>query len=397
MSDFTSTLGEKFLEMWGTHDGQVKVASMGADTIKDRIREAGFLGSILKRTPVGRADCQVSTETDSLMKLVQTEPFSRGMTLSFRGKPEVNYISAPRYLVPFYEVGSLKYQKSKQELMAYDNNIVQIIKDNIPNDIEEVEDRQGVVMFELATQAGQKEANGVPYERAFHENEATSAYNIQQGLCAEKGKVKSIDAINQATNADGYNGVSDMSRYQLQKDDISKLLKVFPGDGEGKGSRLECDKMLVTTTDMHDVSGWSLSQVGDDIVKATTIDGYKFNVLQGIKFSKTLKTDILRPGNIYAFCKEEFLGGFFQLNKLEFEIEKKRNMFSFEAWEDIGMHIGMIFGVRKLELYAGSSDMLNTAHNANVLRRWAPVSEENLGRQNTLVSEGVFFPSITGF
>ena len=397
MSDTTSAiLNEQFLDKWDTSEGKQKIAAFGADTIKDRIREDGFWGKILTRKSVGRADLQVSTTQDTLVKIVQVEPYSRAMTLSFRGKPDVQYISASRFEVPFYQIGSLKYEKTEEELLAYDTPIVDIIKNNIPNDIQEIEDRQGFLLLETAVQSGQKEANGIDFSLKFTDVQAMSAWNVANNGVIEKSKCKSIDAI-QGASVSTNDGVNDTSSYLLQKDDLAKLFKLFPGNGLGKGSRLKCDKFMLTDTDFEDISTWSLTQVGEKIVGATTVDGYKYNTLLDRKYIRTLKTDIVRPGNVYAFCPEEYLGGFMQLSKLKFDIDKKRNVFSFEAWENIGMYIGMVFGVRKLELYSGSSDALTTTDNAAVLDRFTPVAEENLGRQNTLVPEGQNFPHVSNF
>ena len=58
----------------------------------------------------------------------------------------------------------------------------------------------------------------------------------------------------------------------------------------------------MTDYDHLDFNNWVLSDVGDKIVMETTVDGYKYKQVQGLKFFKTLKTDILRPGNLYAFA-----------------------------------------------------------------------------------------------
>ena len=398
MSDTAAILNEQFLDKWETEGGKVKIAALGADVIKDRIREDGFLGKIFTRKTVGRPDLQVSTTHDTLVKIVQVEPYSRAMTLSFRGKPEVQYISAPRFEVPFYQIGSSKYEKTEEELMAYDTPIVDIIKNNIPNDIQEVEDRQGMLLFETAVQSAQKEGNAIPFANKFLDSTAMTAYNVANGL-VEKGKCKSIDAVQGTTAANAAAGVTENKSFLLQKDDLAKLFKLFPGDGEGKGSRLKCDKFMLTDTDFEDISTWSLTQVGEKIVGQTTVDGYKYNTLLDRKYVRTLKTDIARPGNVYAFCDEAYLGGFMQMSKLKFDIDKRRNVFSFEAWENIGMYIGMVFGVRKLELYCGSSDAMDSGatDNSAITRRKSPVEEENLGRQNTLVPEGQNFPHVANF
>ena len=154
----------------------------------------------------------------------------------------------------------------------------------------------------------------------------------------------------------------------------------------------------MTNQDWEDVNSWSLSDMGDKLVGETTVDGYKSSKLIGRTIIRTLKTDLLRPGNLYAYAAPEFLGGFCILNKLKFYADKERNKLSFEAWEDICVYLANVAAVRKMELYAGSVETLTTAAN-NVTTRGLrlPVSEENLGRLNHLVGENQTFPQILDF
>ena len=143
--------------------------------------------------------------------------------------------------------------------------------------------------------------------------------------------------------------------------------------------------------------------MGDKIVGETSVDGYKYSTVIGRKFIRTLKTDILRPGNIYAFTAPEFLGGFMVLNKTKFYADKERNRVSFEAWEDIGMYIGNVAACRKLELYAGSVETSaeapvgNFPANNSVTTRFSPKPEKELGKLNNLVEEGQTFPQVAQF
>ena len=65
------------------------------------------------------------------MKIVEIEPQSRAMSMSFRGQPKAKYYTGDRFEVGFYEVGSLRYEHTTQELMAYTMPITQIIRKNI--------------------------------------------------------------------------------------------------------------------------------------------------------------------------------------------------------------------------------------------------------------------------
>ena len=108
-----------------------------------------------------------------------------------------------------------------------------------------------------------------------------------------------------------------------------------------------------------------------------------------------MKTDILRPGNVYVFTKPEFFGKFYVLNNTKFYIDKIANIITFQAWEDIGMAIINIAAVRKLELY--SADANPTTNADSLLANFIPVSEDALGAPNNRVDQGLKFPNISQY
>jgi hypothetical protein len=392
-------INELFLTKLDTEAGKEKIAQLGSDYIRDRLREESFSAKVLAKRQVSRSELQVSVNHDYLVKIVEIEPQSRAMSMSFRGQPNVKYYTGDRFECAFHTVGSQRYEQTEQELMAYSMPITQIMRQNIVNDIAEVEDRVFLGHIESACQALQKDANGITLSTAYVDATAFTARNIQNNGVREVGKAKSIDALANTAAASNAAGLSENLIYPVQKDDMIKLFQLFTGTG-GRGSRLRCDQFLITDTDFEDINSWALADMGDKIVGETSVDGYKYSTVIGRKFVRTLKTDILRPGNIYAFAAPEFLGGFMVLNKLQFYADKERNRVSFEAWEDIGMYIGNIAGCRKLELYAGAVEVSNGTNGATeqaYRAKYLPVAEDQLGKKNNLVAEGGTFPQINQF
>ena len=141
MSVPSEVLNELFAAKLDNEAGKEKIAALGSDYIRDRLREESFTRQILPPKTVTRADLQVSVNHDTLVKIVEVEPESRSMTMSFRGQPTARYIRAPRFEVPFHTVGSERYEKTEQELMAYTMPITEIIRRNVVKDIQEVEDQ----------------------------------------------------------------------------------------------------------------------------------------------------------------------------------------------------------------------------------------------------------------
>ena len=115
----------------------------------------------------------------------------------------------------------------------------------------------------------------------------------------------------------------------------------------------------------------------------------------GRSYVRTVKTDILRAGNVYVFTKPEFFGKFYVLNNTKFYIDKIANVITFQAWEDIGMAIINIASVRKLELYSADANPNTNAD--SLLTNFVPVSEDSLGTPNNQVDAGLKFPQVTQF
>ena len=393
----SEVLNELFVGKLDTEAGKEKLAALGGDYIRDRLREESFARKVLPPKTVTRADLQVSVNHDTLVKIVEVEPQSRAMSMSFRGQPEARYYTGPRFEVPFHTVGSLRYEQTEQELMAYTMPITEIIRRNIVNDIQEIEDTVFLDHVEAACQSLQKDALGIALSAQFGDDEAMTAFNVDAGTAPEVGKCKGATVLVADNLAnDAVAGVTDDTIFPVEKDDFIKLFQLFTGNGN-RGSRLRCDQFLITDTDFEDLNSFAQTSVGDKIVGETMVDGYKYSTVMGRKFIRTLKTDILRPGNIYAFAAPEFLGGFLILNKTKFYADKERNRVSFEAWEDIGMYIGNVAGCRKLELYAGSVDDCGNTDNSALKAARAPKAEKDLGQKNNLVEEGGTHPAVSQF
>ena len=395
-------LNELFVAKLETEEGRTKLAGYQADSVKDRIREVGFADKILTPKSVDRADLQKSVNHDQLVKMVESEPFSRAATASFRGKAEVILYTAPRFEVPIGSIESMRYEQHDNDLKAYDVPITDIINKNIANDVSEISDRQLLMFSESAAQCLQKDANGVALNVKFPEAKAFSARNVMQtgvNKIKEVGKCKSVDVLqNTVSSASAAAGVAEDLSYMVQKDDLNKLFKLFIGTG-GRGSRLEVDKALITNYDFRDINLWTIQDVGDKIAGETTVDGYKSNKTLGVSYIRTIKTDILRPGNIWAFAPEAYLGGYLVFTKLKFEIKREGRMNAFWAYKDEAMYIGNVAAVRKLELYAGSVDSIDAvvAGQDAIIAAYAPMAEEDLGKLNNLIADGGTVPNISSF
>jgi hypothetical protein len=373
MSVPARVLNELFTQKLGSAEGKEKIAEYGGSYIRDRLREVSYARKVIPPEQVTRTDCQRSVNHDTLVKIVDVEPKSRAMSISFRGQPTARFIRGPKAEVAFYTVASEIFQKTEQELLAYEMPITKVIEENSVKDIQEIEDREFTTHIESACQALQQEANGGSVV-------ALNASNLGLGAVVEFSIRKGELARRATTN--------DATVRPVQRPDLVNLFKMLDGN------RLKSERLLMTEVDWDDILQWTLEDFGDRLQSETAVDGFKYNTLMGRGYIRTIKTDILRPGNIYVFTKPEFFGKFYILNNTKFYIDKIANVITFQAWEDIAMSVINIASVRKLELYSADASPNNAD---GLLSNFIPVAEDALGAINNRVDQGLKFPSITQF
>jgi hypothetical protein len=355
-------------------EGKEKIAEYGGSYIRDRLREVSFTRKIIPPEQVTRADCQRSVNHDTLVKIVDVEPKSRAMSLTFRGQPSARFIRGPKAEVAFFTISSEMFQKTEQELLAYEMPITKVIEENSVKDIQEIEDREFIVHCEAACQALQTEANGGTAT-------ALNWTNIDGAAVVEFSIIKGELARTA--------GQDDAVVRPIQRPDVVELFKLLDSN------RLRCERLLLTEPDWDDILQWTVEDFGDRIQSETTVDGYKYNTVLGRAYIRTIKTDILRPGNVYAFTRPEFFGKFYVLNNTKFYIDKVANTITFQAWEDIAMSIINIASVRKLELYSGDANPTTDAN--GLLSNFIPTDEDQLGAINNRVDAGLKFPQVSQY
>lgn len=366
-------LNDMFFEKVATSQGKEKIAESGGSYIRDRLREVSFARKIVPPQNVGRSELQRSVNHDTMVKIVDIEPNSRAMALTFRGQPTARLIRGARYEIPFFTISSEKFEKHEQELLAYEMPITKIIEENSVKDIQEIEDRQFLLYVESCIQAVQYEANANAYV-------GFTATAVNAGTVVSSSVVKSEGALNLGTDNFVIN--------PILKPDLLKLKKVL------HRKKLRAERILMTEPDYDDMSAWTIQDVGHTIVGETAVEGWKANTVVGLKIIRTIKTDLLREGNVYCFTAPEFFGKFYILNQTKFYIDKIANLITWQSWEDIGMGFGNIASVVKLELFSGSvTPTATTSGYAAAL----PVTEEALGAVNNRADDGKTYPAVDQF
>ena len=370
MADFASA----FIDKIATPDGQAKAAEQGGRFIFDRLRERAFSRSILDAKPIRRDQCQISETHDTLVRLEFVEPGARAMPIAFRSTSDAQMIRMDRAAMGFYTIASPIFTKFENELQVYgDIPITKIIEDNSLKDMEELEDHGMLIYAESAVQYLQAESNSAatsPTLNATSLNSATppAEFSVAKGELARRMTTNSAAPL------------------ALQRPDIVTL-KTMLTDNRLRGAQL-----LITESDLNSVDAWTLEDMGDKMASETMVDGFKANTLLGLRYVKSIKNDMLRRGNVFLFAAPDFLGRFYILNQTKFYVDKRFNVISWMAWEDIGMLFLNIASVKKLELYSADA----TANDADGLRsRLTPKPVKDLFAKNNRVAEGGRYPAVS--
>ncbi len=375
-------MNENFFTEAETPEGRTKLAAYGGEFIRDHLREEAYCRKVMNAKKIDPSDCQVSLTHDTLIRIEEVEPQSRAMSMGFRGEPTARYISAPRFAIGFFTISSEKFEKVEQELLAYRMPITKVIEDNSVKDIQEIEDREFTVHLESMIEFMQIDANGAPgAANTFNTTNVlagTALGGLDVGATGLRGaKIKGQLALAETTD--------NFNVQPVQRPDFVNLFKVLVG------KRLQPERVLITESDWTDILQWTSEDMGAKAQTDTLLDGYKYNLLLGMKFIRTIKNNILREGNIYVFAAPEFFGYFYILNEVKFYIDKIANRIMWQSWEDIGMGFGNISGVAKLELYSGS--VTPTQEDAGFANR-TPMDEDALEVTNNRIADGGVVPEV---
>ena len=290
----SSTFNNLFVERLETQEGLQKTAAAGSAFVRAVMREVAFSRRILPPESVTRTDCQRSTKHDTLIKIVDIEPDSKAFPVNFRGEAEEKYIQGKRYALPFFKIESQKFQKSEAELLAYDYPITKVIEENSIKDLQAVEDQ------------------------------------------------KFIEASEAAINITGKRIVSTDTA--VDRRNLTNLFKMIDYD------RLSVGTVLMNNVDYDDWLVQDATEIGSPLASEITVSGYKYDSILKRKLVVTNKSNIVAPGEIYAYTEPAYLGNFFILNDTKFWIKKEADMIIWKTWEYIAEGFGNIRSIAKIEL-----------------------------------------------
>jgi len=290
----SSTFNNLFIERLDTVDGMKKTSAAAQAFVRAVMREVAFSRRILPPESVTRADCTRATTHDTLIKIVDIEPDSKAFALNFRGEAEDKYVQGKRYALPFFKIESQKFQKTEGELLAYDYPITKVIEENSIKDLQAVEDEKFIEYSESATNIIGK-------------------------------KIVSLDTA-------------------VNRKNLTSLFKMIDGD------RLSVGVCLMNNVDYDDWLVQDATEIGSPLASEITVSGYKYDSILKRKLVVTNKSDIVAPGDVWAYTEPAYLGNFFILNDTKFWIKKEADMVIWKTWEYIAEGFGNLRSIAKIEL-----------------------------------------------
>jgi hypothetical protein len=235
-------------------DQYEKVAEAIRPYIRLRLYEDSFADEFLAVRPVSESELIRDTETDSFYVLSDVEqPTEQATVANFRDRPYERYLYGQRYEIPLGKHQTSIVRKNKEELMAYDYDL---LSDAADKDV-----------YELGVQ------RDVKFLKVLNE-------------CVRLSGKEHIDVTD--NNQEG--------AVQIQKDHVNRLSTVLESGGRTgmpDENQLKTTQMLLNEDTKKDFGLLDLDQLGDDLTGEVFTDGFTRQQVQGVEYVSSIKKRLL--------------------------------------------------------------------------------------------------------
>jgi len=298
---------EQFLEKIATVQGQAELTEAGRQYVKIELLEAAFSRSILPQEPITTADCQRNVNDNSLCVIRDIEPGVEAVGVDNLGEPDGQYIKGRRYIIPVVNFSTKRFEITVEDLRAYQYKITKRIEDKSVPILEKLEDKFFLRLIGAALAGGSAGSTKV---------------------------VKGFDATNDI---------------RINQQDFVSLKNVLASGINGSDSRRKEVGVILMCQEAFE-SAVVLPSAGDDFGKDRVLNGITSDTLYGTKVTRTIKSDLLPQGHLWAFTTPDFLGHNFSLGDPNFEIKSTFGLIEWQTKESIAMGIGNRLSVALLAL-----------------------------------------------
>jgi hypothetical protein len=304
MPDLGSNLNRIFLEHLQDPDLKKQAEERSMAFLKQRIYEDSFMEKILPSRPISPSQCD-RTESSSgspsmLRKIIDKEYIDVTATaMDFRGKGDFRYVETDTYAVDFFKIESPEFTITEGELRAKEQPIQALLKHHTSRHIDEVIDRTFIAACEAAI------------------------------------------------TASGQNIPAQADPTILPKN-LTKLRNLI--DGRDGRRPLRAATLLMTQAQFNTVFTWPQSAIDNGLKDDFWKDGYRYDMLAGLRIVTTNKTHLLANNRVLLFTAPEFLGHHFTFNDDRFQIRTEWDTIAWKAWKTHGAAIGNNYAVAGMTL-----------------------------------------------
>lgn len=283
-----------------------KYASVGNDFIRRRLRERGFLRSVLPSRPCTNDMLDRTERSGNLpVRIEDMEPNSAGaVTLPFQSTNDQMWFGEDRFVIKFNYVQSREYYKDVNELRTPRMDIRQVTLNNALLDLEYAED--------------------------------ATAVNAWDRIVGPLGGTGTYSTVTQNHEIQG-----NFTRANYRK--IVNFLTA---------NMLNTGLVLMNTETASQFLEWDRLEVGGDLAEKLFTDGtnaIKEQRIFGIRHLFTLKRDLIPTNVLYLFAPPNFLGRFYELEKPTVYAKREEDILRFKIKELIGVTWANVLGIHRVE------------------------------------------------
>jgi hypothetical protein len=305
----TKLLNTRIIEGLTSDNGSLrKEAEEGVESyLRMRLYEDGFARKIQPPVKVTPSDFDRQVDTDKFCIILDKEPSApAAYSVPFGTLPIGHYIKGPRFRVMFDRIMSRRYTADVNTLLTYDMDIKQIIEDITLKNIMAEEDRKYLYLANYIVTQG----NPANLDSAAGQN--ANSKNASIGICQNI----TLNGITRANLAKARQGLPSSNRH------------------------LNPELVLVNNITIWDVVAvLNRNEAGGNIAEEMLINGFGEKQLMGVKWTWTIKTDLVKNGVIYQFASPKYLGRFYTLDDVTLHTKTDAFMLQFFAYECLGAAI----------------------------------------------------------
>jgi hypothetical protein len=290
-------------------EGFNKSASdIASSATRRRLRESGFMRSILPMKPVSASDLgRYPSEEENLFVVDEMEPDQPpAVSLPLNDSARSHYFRGQAYVTRFFKISTPEFVKNIHELKVPKKiDLQEVVTANALKDVSTKEDSKFIGWVDAII--------GAP-----------------DSVVPETGFVQNFDKSSVAITRENY------ARFTLSNIEDRELNNGI---------------FLMNRRTIKEFIGWGRDHVGGDLAQDMFLKGAsalsKFEIM-GVPHLATMKRDLVADGEIYQFAEPDAMGKAYSLQDLTMYVKREKNLLRLSAEEIIGVTIANLASVGKV-------------------------------------------------